>query len=145
MFLSVIVIERSRLEGLPYHNWKMQFNYIMAIVLSVIYGLIALAFIPLFLVVIKELKYAFPDLYEERKCRLSMMFLFFIVITLFRLAAYLCIQFETFQWLSIEDPRDEVPFYISELLLCVGYSILLIKAFGTNPSQMREPTEDSLQ
>ena len=60
----------------------------------------------------------------------------------FRLLIYVFIQFKFFNNLNIEDPADEIPFYISELLLCIGYSILLLKAFGSTNHSSKGSMDD---
>jgi hypothetical protein len=87
--------------------------------MSVTYIIIAVAFIPLFIVCLSVTKRAYPDLYDVYGCKVISAFFVFVVIVGFRLAVYMLIS-----RMKYYDPREmhyEIPFFVSEILICAIY------------------------
>mmetsp|Transcript_7494 Transcript_7494/g.10629 ORF Transcript_7494/g.10629 Transcript_7494/m.10629 type:complete len:140 (-) Transcript_7494:1351-1770(-) len=93
------------------------------------YGVLLLAFVPLFVGFIRMLKHSFTQVYEKMKVRSSVAFTAFMIVLLFRYAAYVLIQFTTVEWAYVETLRGEIPLYISEIIIALSYLKIIVSLY----------------
>lgn len=111
----------------------------MSYILSVVYGVTILIYIPLFWVVMERLRVAFPVVHAQLKSKVNIAFAFLIVLLFVRYAIYLSLQFAHFKLFNISALRDYVPFYISELIISVAYIFFLIKVYKNKEIEIIDP------
>lgn len=89
---------------------------------------IIIAYICLFVVLMRMIKIAYAQVYEKVKCKVILLFVCITLILAFRWFIYLCLQFSWMQ-LRIENLLSEIPFYVSELAISTCYIIFLAKMY----------------
>lgn len=90
------------------------------------YGLIFIAFVPLFVAFILLLKRHFVTIYDESKIRLYVSFVLFMLVMGFRFFLYNLLEFSDKTWLSIESLDGEIPLYVSEIFIALCYMKLMV-------------------
>jgi len=108
---------------------KRSFELVMSYVLSTVYGVSILIYIPLFWTVMERLRVHFPVAHSQIKSRVNLAFGLLIGLLFIRYAIYLSLQFANFKFFQISQLRAYVPFYISELLVSIAYICFLIKVY----------------
>ena len=106
-----------------------RFQLSMSFLLSAVYFIIILLFLPLFATVTERLRVAFPSVHSKIKTKVNMGFAVFMLIILVRYLIYLCLQFRFFTFFQITDLRAYVPFYISELIITLAYICFLTSMY----------------
>lgn len=103
----------------------------MTYTMSITYIIIAFAFLPLFIVCMRAMAQSYPELYEHYKNKATVAFAIFTIIIAFRLTCYLLISWNFKEF----DPREmhyEIPFFVSEILLCLLYIYGLLRVYNTS-------------
>ena len=93
------------------------------------YGVIIVAFIPLFVAFIRMLKRSFRSVYQKMKVRSSVAFTIFMIVLLFRYVVYNIIQFTQTDWAYAETLRGEIPLYISEIIITLCYLKIIVSLY----------------
>ena len=107
-------------------RWKHVSLTVMEGVMAFEYGVLLLAFIPLFVAFMQLLKRSFEDVYNGMKVRSSIAFTAFMLVLIFRLTVYCLIQFSTVKWVYAENVKGEIPLYISEILIALCYLKMIV-------------------
>ena len=79
--------------------------------MALAYGLILIAFIPIFVIFVRLLKDHFVEMYDRMKVKIYITFIGFNALLSFRYLVYLLIQFSKIRWLDVESVRGEIPLY----------------------------------
>jgi TRAP-type mannitol/chloroaromatic compound transport system permease small subunit len=101
----------------------------MSYILSVVYGLTIIIYIPLFTTVMERLRVAFPQVHSKIKIKVNLVFTLFLFLLFVRYAIYLSLQFASFKLFEISQLRAYLPFYISELIISIAYIGFLIRVY----------------
>jgi len=120
---------------------NMQFNQVMSIWMSVVYGIIPIIYIPLFTTILQRLKTALPSLHAAVHKKATAVFVFFMLLIAFRYFVYFSLQFANFGFLNISKLTSLIPFYVSELIISVAYIRFLIKVFRNQTIEVRAASE----
>lgn len=88
--------------------------------MAVAYGIIFLAFGPLFILGIVMLKRKYPGMYARLRIKLIAGSSIFMLVMGLRLTIYILIQFSDIAFL-VETIRGEIPLYVSEILITMCY------------------------
>lgn len=105
------------------------FNKVMSYVLSSVYGLAIIIYIPLFSTVMERLRVAFPEIHSKIRTKVNLAFTCLILLLIIRYAIYLSLQFANINFFNINQLRSYVPFYVSELIISVTYICFLIRVY----------------
>lgn len=97
--------------------------------MAVFYFILIVAYVILFVVLMKMIRLAYIQVYEQVKCKVFLLFSLFICIMIFRWIIYLCLQFAWVKIITIEKLSGEIPFYISEILLSTMFIYFLTKVY----------------
>ena len=95
-------------------------------VMVVAYGIIIVAFAPLFIYFILLLKRHFDSMYRRMKIKLYASFVIFMLVMGFRFFIYTLIQFSNGAWLNVETLDGEIPLYVSEIFIALCYMYLMV-------------------
>lgn len=103
----------------------------MKYALANIYLAIVVAYLCLFVLLMAMIKRSYKQVYEQVKCKVILLFSGLIFVMTFRWFYYLCLQFN---WIgfNLEDLLNEVPFYVSELLISTAYIVFLSKVYDSS-------------
>ena len=85
------------------------------------YGIVFVAFAPLFGAFVWLLKRHFRAMYDRMKVKLHLSFFAFMSLMGFRFTVYVLIEFVDLPWADVQTVRGEIPLYISEILIAVCY------------------------
>ena len=94
------------------------------------YGVIFIAFAPLFIVFVLLLKRNFVDMYNRMKVKLYISFIAFMAVMGFRFFVYTLIEFSHLAWLNVETLRGEIPLYVSEIIIALCYLKIMVSLAG---------------
>ena len=83
------------------HSPDKMFELVMSIVLSSVYGLSILIYIPLFVTVLERLRVAFPQVHEGIKLKVNLMFSLLLLLLFIRYFIYLSMDFASFKFFNI--------------------------------------------
>lgn len=108
------------------HEWKKHMLTAIMALMAFEYGVLMLAFIPLFTAFMQLLKRSFESVYDRMKVRSSIAFTAFMLVLIFRYIVYSFISFATVKWRFIENLRGEIPLYISEILIALCYLKMIV-------------------
>ena len=103
--------------------------------MAVVYGVIWLAFAPLFILFMLLLKRNFAGMYDRMKVNLSFFFVVFMIVMGFRLFIYYLISFSPSAWANVETIRGEIPLYVSEIFLSLCYMTIMSRQYHNNLQQ----------
>jgi hypothetical protein len=117
------------------------FAGIMKGVFSIIFGTITLIFIPLFFIMMRRLKLAYEDFYDQIIATVVVVFCGYESIIIFRYICYLNLQWKSFHFLNPQGTHAEIPFYISELIVAVFYIYGLNRVY--NNTEKNEEIEST--
>jgi hypothetical protein len=148
MILSLTILfalEATNLASIlvAIHSEKTLFFKVMSLILSTVYGVTILIYIPLFWTVMERLRVAFPVVHAQIKSKVNIAFTFLIVLLFIRYAIYLSLQFANIKFFDISELRAYVPFYISELIISVAYIFFLIKVYKNKEIEIIDPQSES--
>ena len=107
-------------------HWKRILLTVMESIMALEYGVLLLAFIPLFVAFMQLLKRSFEDVYNGMKVRSAIAFTAFMIVLIFRMTVYSMIQFSTVKWVYAENIKGEIPLYISEILIALCYLKMIV-------------------
>ena len=110
-------------------TWQSTFLTVMQWIMSVAYGINILAFIPLFVVVMALLNRQFTSLFREIRLKVLLIFTAFLGVVIFRFLYYLCLSFETIDWMVVTKEESEIPFYISEIAIALCFMYFLVSLY----------------
>ena len=91
------------------------------------YGLLLVAFVPLFVAFLLLLKRNFESMYHAVKVRISIFFVVSMLVLGFRFVCYNFIQFSHGKWQFVETLRGEIPLYLSEILIAFCYTYIIFR------------------
>jgi hypothetical protein len=77
------------------------FELVMSIVLSSVYGLSILIYIPLFVTVMERLRVAFPQVHQGIKQKVNLIFTLLLLLLFIRYFIYLSMDFASFKFFNI--------------------------------------------
>lgn len=106
-------------------DWKKTLT-VMESFMAFEYGVLMLAFIPLFTAFMVVLKRSFETVYHRMKVRSSIAFTGFMILLIFRYVVYNLISFSSFRWVYAESVKGEIPLYISEIIIALCYLKLVV-------------------
>lgn len=112
--------------------------------MAVVYGVVVLAFIPLFILFIVLLKRKYPGLYVSRKVNLIIGSIVFTLVLALRFALYILIQFSTITFL-VESIRGEIPLYISEIFITLCYIKIMSRFYQKKIKQQTDSDENQTE
>ena len=98
-------------------------------VMAFAYGVIFIAFIPLFIIFVRLLKTHFIEMYDRMKIKLYVTFVGFNLVLAFRYGVYILIQFTEVAWLNVESVRGEIPLYVSEIFISLCYMYIMVNLY----------------
>lgn len=132
LLLESIIGFQNRLAANPlYQPEQDTFLQVMKWALANIYLAIVVAYLCLFVLLMAMIKRSYKQVYEQVKCKVILLFSGLIFVMAFRWFYYLCLQFN---WIgfNLEDLLNEVPFYVSELLISTAYIVFLSKVYDSS-------------
>jgi len=97
--------------------------------MAVAYGLILVAFIPLFIVFVWLLKHHFVEMYDRMKVKIYISFVAFNFLLGFRYIVYILLQFTTAAWANVQSIRGEIPLYVSEIFISLCYMKIMVSLY----------------
>lgn len=96
--------------------------------MTVAYGIIFMAFAPLFILGIVMLERKYPGMYARMRFKLIAGSIIFMLVMGIRLTIYILIQFSNIAFL-VETYRGEIPLYISEILITMCYIQIMARFY----------------
>jgi Na+/proline symporter len=103
------------------------------------FSFITLAFIPLFITIMMKLKRNYEQIYQRVKCKLSVVFIVYIIFLIGRLILFADIKLSHFLFENI-NLYEAVPVYITEIVitLMLSYVLFSISSNKTKPLTMEQ-------
>ena len=99
------------------------------VIMSIAYGIILLAFVPLFVAFILLLQRNFDQMYQRMRIKLYISFFVFMLVMGFRYVVYNLIQFSNVGWYNVESVRGEIPLYVSEIFISFCYMKIMTSTY----------------
>ena len=107
---------------------------VFQVVITASYGVIFLAFAPIFIAFVLLLKHHFVSMYERMKVKLYLAFTAFMLVMGFRFCVYTLIEFSHVGFLSVETLRGEIPLYVSEIFIALCYFKIMVSTYKKHKS-----------
>ena len=110
-----------------------RFQLSMSFLLSAVYFIIILLFLPLFATVTERLRVAFPSVHSKIKTKVNMGFAVFMLIILVRYLIYLCLQFKFFTFILLAEHVTQI-WWLTGLrthLWCRWHTNVICSLFNT--------------
>ena len=104
----------------------------MRYTMSSLYAVMAVIFVPLFVMMMMKLKTAYPDVYHNILCKASVGFAFFELMMIFRLSVFLCIEWKALHFIDILPLHALLPFYLTEIIISLAYILTLRKVYNNS-------------
>ena len=90
LFLELLLLGASIIKS---KSGDSGFQITMSIILSFVYLVTMVVYIPLFTTIMERLRVAFPSTYNALKVKVTIGFVAFMLLMLMRYLIYLCLQF----------------------------------------------------